>query len=688
MAEKNNKKSKGMKRSLGVFSVFAISTGAAFSSFFLLPGIAVEITGPSLPLAYLAAGILMLPAIFSMSELSAAMPRSGGPYFFITRSFGPLTGIIGAFGKFIQLLLKGAFAFFGVGFYLSIVVEVPVQTVAVILIILFTIINLSGVRQTAKAEKILVVILLMVLTYFLAAGAGEVFSGTTDFEQQFQPLFPFGWQGFLSAMALVFLSFSGVGQVASIAEEIKNPAHSFPKGIFLSVAVSVLVYLAGIALMIAILPSEVFRGDEAPVATVAEQIAVLPLPVNLIIFAALCAFASTGNAAILAASRYPQALARDRLLWHKFSVLNKQGIPKNAVLISGAFCIAFILFFNIKEIAKIASAFLLLLFIGSCLAVIIFRESKREDYQPKFKSPLYPWIQIIGCLVYAVLIAASGPAALIFIAGVILVGLFWYSFGIRKKPQISAAIYYLMGRIARQGTKAPYAEGVNLSVGGGELAAAVENAIFIDLDKEQSFDDVVKEAADALINRLGGGRKKIAKILKEEVRHWKNPVKYNISVAPALLQGIEQPEMIIVRGKIKLEDRKIRGLIVVVDDESSSNRLLKLMSQLEIAINHHDFPEAWKNAEGTAEIKQALIQNVSSLSINVKSSGTTGKLIGTKIKDVDLPKHSLIGAVYREGKLTIPDKDTEIKEGDELVILAQGEAFKTLSERYAEDILV
>lgn len=57
------------------------------------------------------------------------------------------------------------------------------------------------------------------------------------------------------------------------------------------------------------------------------------------------------------------------------------------------------------------------------------------------------------------------------------------------------------------------------------------------------------------------------------------------------------------------------------------------------------FPETWKNTKGWPEIKKALTQNVSSLSINVKDSGETGKLIGIKIKDVDLPKHSLIGAV-------------------------------------------
>ncbi|MEM7801858.1 MAG: amino acid permease, partial [Chloroflexota bacterium] len=68
-----------LKKSLGLFDVYAICTGAMFSSgFFLLPGLAAAQTGPSVAIAYLIAGVLMLPAMFSMAELATAMPRAGG----------------------------------------------------------------------------------------------------------------------------------------------------------------------------------------------------------------------------------------------------------------------------------------------------------------------------------------------------------------------------------------------------------------------------------------------------------------------------------------------------------------------------------------------------------------------------------------------------------------------------------
>ncbi|NBC66231.1 MAG: amino acid permease, partial [Bacteroidetes bacterium] len=93
-------KHKKLKKELGLWDVFSISTGAMFSSgFFLLPGIAAAETGPSVFLAYLFAGILVLPTMFSVSELATAMPRSGGTYYFIDRSLGPMMGTIGGIGS-------------------------------------------------------------------------------------------------------------------------------------------------------------------------------------------------------------------------------------------------------------------------------------------------------------------------------------------------------------------------------------------------------------------------------------------------------------------------------------------------------------------------------------------------------------------------------------------------------------
>ena len=125
---------KRLKKELKLFDIFAISTGAMFSSgFFLLPGLAAAQAGPSVILAYFIAGIFMVPAMVSMAELSTAMPRAGGPYYFLDRSLGPMVGTVGGLGEFLALALKSAFALVGMGAYLAIFVEVPIKPLAVAL---------------------------------------------------------------------------------------------------------------------------------------------------------------------------------------------------------------------------------------------------------------------------------------------------------------------------------------------------------------------------------------------------------------------------------------------------------------------------------------------------------------------------------------------------------------------------
>ncbi|NJM17003.1 MAG: APC family permease [Bacteroidales bacterium] len=117
-----------MNRTLGLFDVFSISTGAMFSSgFFLLPGIAYSQTGTSVIWAYLVASLLIMPALLSVAELSTALPRSGGSYYLIDRSLGPLIGTIGGLGTYLALVFKTTFALIGIGAYLSIFYQVPVN---------------------------------------------------------------------------------------------------------------------------------------------------------------------------------------------------------------------------------------------------------------------------------------------------------------------------------------------------------------------------------------------------------------------------------------------------------------------------------------------------------------------------------------------------------------------------------
>ena len=105
------KKSRKLKKELKLLDVYAIATGTTLSSgFFLLPGLAAAVAGPAIVLAYMLAIVPLIPAMFSVVELSTAMPRAGGVYFFLDRTLGPMFGTIGGLGTWFALILKVCFA--------------------------------------------------------------------------------------------------------------------------------------------------------------------------------------------------------------------------------------------------------------------------------------------------------------------------------------------------------------------------------------------------------------------------------------------------------------------------------------------------------------------------------------------------------------------------------------------------
>ncbi|MEO1290104.1 MAG: APC family permease [Chloroflexota bacterium] len=164
-----------LKKDLGLFDVYAICTGAMFSSgFFLLPGLAAAQTGSSVALAYFIAGILMLPAMFSMAELSTAMPRAGGDYYFLDRAMGPLVGTLGGTGTYLALTLKSAFALIGMGAYLSIFFDLNIQFVAITLTLVFMFLNIFGAKETTGLQRLLVTVLVSVMAIYIVGGIANV----------------------------------------------------------------------------------------------------------------------------------------------------------------------------------------------------------------------------------------------------------------------------------------------------------------------------------------------------------------------------------------------------------------------------------------------------------------------------------------------------------------------------------
>ena len=158
-----------LKKELKLLNVYAIATGTTLSAgFFLLPGIAFNEAGPAVILSYLIASIPLIPAMFSMAELATAMPRAGGAYYFLDRSMGPFVGTIGGLGTWLALALKTAFALIGMGAYLSIFwQDFPIIFLAIILAIIFGIINLFGVQKIGTIQVLMVFSLLALLLVYL-----------------------------------------------------------------------------------------------------------------------------------------------------------------------------------------------------------------------------------------------------------------------------------------------------------------------------------------------------------------------------------------------------------------------------------------------------------------------------------------------------------------------------------------
>jgi len=281
----------------------------------LLPGLAAQHTGPSVILAYFIAGLLIMPAMFSVAEISTALPRSGGAYFFLDRSLGPMMGTIGGIGTYIALLLKTAFALVGIGAYGSIFWDIPIKETAVTFAVIFAILNIFGARKSSGIQKILVIGLVVVLGAFIADGFWNIFSGTHSsigFKKgNYDPFFTGGLSGLLFTTGFVFVSYLGLTQITSVAEEIKNPERNIPLGMALSLLVTGLIYVLGVFVMVSVIGNEALSADLSPAATAMQQLFNwLPPKTGLyiIVIAALFAFASTGNAGMLATSRYPLAM--------------------------------------------------------------------------------------------------------------------------------------------------------------------------------------------------------------------------------------------------------------------------------------------------------------------------------------------------------------------------------------------
>lgn len=410
-----------LQRQLGLYAVFTVSVGAMIGSgIFVLPGLAFEVGGPSVILAYILAGLIVLPSALAKAEMATAIPRAGGTYLYIDMAMGPMMGTIAGFGVWLSLVFKSAFALDGLGLYLGLFTDIDALNLGLVIGVVLLVLNLAGIKQSGLVQAVLVTVVFAVLFVFIGGGATFV---QRDF---YHPFLTTGLGGLLSAAALVFVSYAGVTKVASIAEEVSNPARTLPVAIISSLLVMMFVYPAVTYVMVGVTPQEILSGDLTPLATASEQ--VFPgWVVTTIAIIGVIALASMANAGLLASSRYPFAMARRRLVPSLFTRVDEgSGVPRVSVLLTGGLLIGLVAFLPVFELAKLASAFQLLVFAMINLAYIAFRRSDLWWYRPKFLAPGYPVVPIVGAVACLLLITQLGLDAILGAVGIIVVGLGLY----------------------------------------------------------------------------------------------------------------------------------------------------------------------------------------------------------------------------------------------------------------------
>ena len=599
-----------LKQNLKLIHVFSIASGAMISSgIFILPGIAYNMTGPSLFLSYVLAGIVAMMGALSIIELATAMPRAGGDYFFIGRTFGPLVGTVTGTLSWLALSLKTAFAIFGLSAIIYALTGFPSSWIALVLTAVFVLINIKGVKETVLLEVILVTGLLLIMVSFIIVGFPHI---RTD---HFTPFFSNGINGSLSTAAFVFVSFGGLLQVATIAEEVKNPQKNIQRGTLLSIIVVTLLYGGIIVVTTGLLPADRFSTSMSPVADAAAVILGRPGFIIISVAAAL-AFVTTSIAGLLSASRYPLALSRDNLLppWVG-KVSQKSGAPVPAILLTGV-VISLALQLNIDILVKSASAVIMLTYIMSNIAVMILRQSGLSNYKPLYKAPLYPFLQIISILIYIFLLADMGWSAMAG-AGIFMgFSLLIYIFYGRKRASHDFALIHLLKNIVdkrwqEEGLEEELMDIVHHRDLNDNVQKVFSSMHSYELDEAMSFEKLFgRISSDA--QAIGFNRDEVLKGLSDREKNFSTALTPFTAIPHMVLREDGPLQMLVYRNRkgIYFNDEKpsVQSVFALIGTESQRSHHLYTLAALARIISSEDYERNWNEKTDNENLKLWLTQ--------------------------------------------------------------------------------
>jgi len=611
-----------LRKQLGALDVFAVAAGAMISSgLFVLPALAFAKSGPAVILSYLFASIMIVPSVLSKAELSTAMPRAGGTYFFIERSLGPIWGLFSGLASWFSLALKSAFAVVGMAVLIEIVVQMvlPVQldpwylrAIAAFCCIGFTALNIISVKLTSRFQVLLVMILLAILAFFVLFGSGSVEA------VRFKGFLEKGWPAVFATAGLVFISFGGLTKVASIAEEVKHPGRNLPFGMVMAWFVVTVFYLSVIIITVGVVNGEELTGNYAPISLAASKF--MGLPGFIILgFAAVAAFVTTANGGILAASRSPMAMGRDQLLPPFLSrVSSRFKTPHISILLTGGFMVIAVVFLELEVLVKTASTLMIILFILVNASVIIMRESKIQSYRPRFKSPLYPYVHIAAIVAYSALIIDMGSVPLLITAGFIGLSAAWYWLYVCRRVSRASAVMHVVERVTDRELKTVTLENElrdilleRDDIIEDRFDELIRGCEILDIQAEEKAETIFRQVSAIMAERLGTDEYVLFEKFLHREAEGGTVVQPGFAIPHIVVEGESKFDILLVRARKGIifphAPDPVRIMFVLAGSKDERNYHLRALMAIAQIAQEKQFEQRWFAARDTQGLRNLIL---------------------------------------------------------------------------------
>lgn len=441
-----------LRRVLGPVQLTSLGVGCVIGAgIFVVTGkVAPTITGPSLILSFIVAGLACVFAALCYAEFAALAPVAGSAYTYAYATLGELFAWIIGWDLVIEYTVAAAAVAQGWSAYFQSFLElfrakVPyalstapimikpgtdhviashaiINLPAVVIGIIITLVLVKGIKESAASNTIMVALKVAVVLFVVIVGAFYVDP------RNWHPFAPYGYSGLaffgkpilgrastggspvgmLAGAAIMFFAYIGFDSVSTHAEEARNPQRDVPIGIIASLAICTILYVAVAAVITGMVPYNQL-DPHAAVAVAFKQVG-LPWAQYLISLGAVAGITSVLLVLMLSQPRVLLAMARDGLLPPSFfgAIHPKYRTPWKSTILAGCVVTAFAALLPLDILAELVNIGTLLAFVIVCLAVLVMRKTHPDAHRP-FKCPLVPVVPLLG-VIFCMLLMFSLPS--------------------------------------------------------------------------------------------------------------------------------------------------------------------------------------------------------------------------------------------------------------------------------------